>query len=407
MPTPSSQDCHQLRYYIAPGAPPTREQADGSEPFLRPVVGFTPQWYRHYCGLDFGERWHRDPDVRLQGWERMCAELRRRFPGRNIGGCESDAPPDLLTGTYGGCVVSAIYGQGIQFWEHNWPATAPGGELSDAQADALEPPDLDANPFFADILRQMDRIEQLTGTIRGFLNWQGVLNTAFRLRGHQIFLDLTDAPARARRIFHCVTETMRESYRRVHARQRAAGLDYQFGTTANCVVNMVSPKHYEEFLLPFDLTLRRAFKHFGVHNCAWSVTPYLEAYARIPDLGYLDMGLASDLPAAKRLFPHARRNLLYTAMDLMNKSEAQIRADFERIARELGPCDLGLPNMELGVTDERIRFALDLCDELSARCAAAGPSSPARPASQRPRRRANASVPNGAPETPARRRPAS
>ena len=114
---------HQLRYYIAPGAPPTRDQASGAESFLRPEVGFTPQWYGHHCGLAFGERWHTDPDVRMRGWERMRDELRRRFPGRNIGGSESGAPPDLLTGTFGGCVVSAIYGRGIQYWPDNWPAS--------------------------------------------------------------------------------------------------------------------------------------------------------------------------------------------------------------------------------------------------------------------------------------------
>lgn len=365
MPAPTQVQSHQLRYYIAPGAPPTREQADGAEPFMRAEVGFTPQWYRHFCGLDFGQRWHQDPDLRMQGWERMRAELRRRFPGHNVGGCERDTPPDLLTGTYGGCVVSSIYGHGIQYWENNWPASAHGRELSDEEADALEPPDLEGNAFFEDILKQMNLIEKLTGTIRGFLNWQGVLNSAFRLRGNQIFMDMIDEPEHARRIFQCVTDTMIDGYQRVHARQRKAGTDYQFGTTANCVVNMVSPKHYEEFLLPFDLELRSVFKNFGIHNCAWSVTPYIEAYARVPNLGYVDMGLASDLVAVKRAFPNARRNLIYTAMDMMNKTEAQIRKDFERIARELGPCDLGLPNMELGVTDQRLLFALDLCGELN------------------------------------------
>jgi hypothetical protein len=366
-PKQSQPQTHQLRYYIAPGAPPTREQASGTEAFLRPEVGFTPRWYHHHCGLDFGECWHNDPNLRLQGWERMCAELRRCFPGRNIGGCESGDPPDLFTGIFGGCVVSAIYGQDMQFWPDNWPATTHSRELSDAEADALEAPDLADSALFGNLLKQMDRIEQLTGTIRGFLNWQGVLNTAFRLRGHQIFMDMLDNPARARRIFTCVKDTMLDGYRRVHARQRQAGVDYQFGTTANCVVNMVSPRHYAESLLPFDMELRSAFRNFGIHNCAWSVTPYIEAYARVPNLGYLDMGLASDLVAVKRLFPQARRNLIYTAMDMMNKSQAQIRADFERIAQELGPCDVGLPNMELGVSDQRILFALDLCEELSSR----------------------------------------
>lgn len=363
MQTPTSTG--QLRYYIPPGAPPTRAQAHGREVFLRPEVGFTPRWYRHYCGLEFGERWHADPELRLQGWHRMCAELRRRFPGCNIGGCEEGEAPDLLTGTYGACVVSSIYGQGIQFWEDNWPCPTSSHQLSDAEADALEPPNLTRNAFFVGLMKQMDRIEQLTGTVRGFFNWQGVLNTAFRLRGESIFTELIEKPERARRVFACVTTTMVEGYRRVQARQRAAGVDYSFGTTANCVVNMVSAKHYAECLLPFDLKLRGAFQGFGIHNCAWKVDPYLKAYSQVPSLGYLDMGLNSNMAEVKRLFPQARRNLIYTPMDLVNKTEAQIPSDFERIARELGPCGLGLPDLDLGVPDERILFAVRLCEEES------------------------------------------
>ena len=358
---------HQLRYYIAFGAPPTREQAEGTEPFMRPEVGFTQRWYHHYCGLDFGERWHADPDLRMKGWERMRGEIRRRFPGRNIGGSEGDDPPDLLTGTYGGCVVSSVYGQEIRYWPDNWPASAPGQELSDEEADELKPPEMEHNAVFSGILKQMDRIERLTGTIRGFLNWQGVLNSAFRLRGDAIFMDMIETPERASRIFECVANTMIEGYQLVHARQRGAGTDYRFGTTANCVVNMVSPQHYERLLLPFDLRLRSAFLNFGIHNCAWRVDPYLPGYSRVPNLGYLDMGLESDLTEVKRLFPKSRRNLIYTSMDMMNKADGQIRDDFERIARDLGPCDLGLPNVELGVSDERILFAMDLCEELSDR----------------------------------------
>jgi hypothetical protein len=44
------------------------------------------------------EEWHKDPDHRLQCHKRMSEEVKRRFPGRNIGGVNEDKPPDLLTG---------------------------------------------------------------------------------------------------------------------------------------------------------------------------------------------------------------------------------------------------------------------------------------------------------------------
>ncbi|MHC4659950.1 MAG: uroporphyrinogen decarboxylase family protein [Planctomycetota bacterium] len=354
----------QLRYYIALGAPPTRTPVDGTEPFMRPEAGFNPSWFRKSCGVDFSERWHKDVEYRLQCHQAMSNEIHRRFPGRNIGEANDSKQPDLLTGLYGTAVVPVMFGQSIKYFSDKWPA--PHGEpLSDQQADSLSPPDLDNDEFFQGILNQLDKIEQLTGTARGYLNWQGVLNTAFRLRGERIFMDLFDTPERAHHIFECITRTMIDGIKKLHERQKKAGIDEKFATISNCVVNMISPDHYGEHILPYDLKIRAEFKNFGIHNCAWVVDPYMEAYATVPNLGYIDMGITSDLKKAKRLFPDARRNVLYTSMDLVNKSEGQIRKDFDKIAKELAPCDVGLPDIEVDVPDERILFAMDLCEEFS------------------------------------------
>lgn len=233
--------------------------------------------------------------------------------------------------------------------------------------DRLEPPDLDRNEFFQGLLAQVEAAVRIAGNARGYLNWQGVLNTAYRLRGEAIFVDLLQAPARTQRIFAVVATTMIEAARRFYDRQRRHGCDVRFITVANCMLNMISPRHYRDLLLPHDLRLRGAFESFGVHNCAWTVDPHLEAYATIPGLGYLDLGLESDLRRVRTLFPRARRNLLYRPTDLKNKSWEQIRADLDRIAAELGPCDLGLPDIEADTPDERIVSVLDYCRELSGR----------------------------------------
>ncbi|HUT28185.1 MAG TPA: hypothetical protein VMX13_00220 [Sedimentisphaerales bacterium] len=359
-----STNRHQLRYYIALSAPPTRTLADGAEAFMRPEPGFNPSWFHKYCGIDFSERWHKDIDYRLQCHQAMSDEVRRRFPGRNIGQVNEDKAPDLLTGLYGTAVVPVMFGQSIRYFPDKWPA--PHGEhLTDEQADALSPAAPDKNELFQDILSQIDKIQQLTGAARGYLNWQGVPNTAFRLRGEQIFMDLFDTPDRAHHIFECVTLTMINGIKRLHEKQKQTGVDEKFATISNCVVNMISPEHYREHLLPYDLRIRAEFEKFGIHNCAWVVDPYMEAYAIVPKLGYIDMGITSDLKKARQLFPDTRRTVLYTSMDLANKSEAQIRDDFEKIAEELAPCDVGLPDIEVDVPDERVMFAMDLCAEFS------------------------------------------
>lgn len=357
----------QLRYYIPLAAIPGRRPADGTEPHLRPEVGFNPNWFHVRCGIDFSARWHEDPDYRLETLRAMAAEVRRRFPGHSIGGLAEDGEPrDLLTGMQGAAVMGGIFGLPIRYFPNAWPANH-GVPLPDDGVTRLERPDLHRNGFFQGLLRQVDRVAALTGSAEGYLNWQGVLNTAYRLRGEAIFSDLIEDPPRAHHVFEVVTTTMIDAVRAFYERQRQHGFEVRFLSIANCMLNMISPVHYREHLQRYDVRLREAFEVFGIHNCAWSIDPHMKAYAEMRGLAYIDMGLASDLPRARRLFPQARRNLLYTPMDLKNKRWADIRADLDRIAEELGPCDLGLPDIEEDVPDERIRSALDYCRELSGR----------------------------------------
>lgn len=353
----------QLISYIAPGAPATRRPATGQEPRLRPEIGFTPNWYRQALGIDFGERYHTDPAYRREAVIAMRDKLARRFPGTGIGGIDRSEPLDLLTGTYGACSVAAIYGIPILYAPDNWPNCAHR-YLSDAEAGTLRPPTLDNNPFFQDLMRQADWIASREGRVEGFLNWQGVLNNAYRLRGEQLFYDMLETPDRARHLFGCVCTTMLDAAKRLHVRQRVTGVIVDFFTISNCLVNMVSPAQYRDLLLPFDRKIAEAFGCLGIHNCAWTADPYREHYAQLPNLAYIDMGIDSDLSRARAAFPHARRAIMYTPMDVANKSLEALRADIERVARDYAPCDLVAADIEAGTPDERVRDLLAICDEL-------------------------------------------
>jgi len=158
---------------------------------------------------------------------------------------------------------------------------------------------------------------------------------------------------------------MIEGAGRLHARQRTSGVGVDFFTVSNCLVNMVSPARYAELLLPLDRRIAEAFGCLGIHNCAWAADPYLDHYATVPHLAYVDMGLDSDLPRARATFPHARRAIMYTPMDLANKSLAEIRQDLTRIASEYAPCDLVVADIEAGTPDERVGAFRGICGELS------------------------------------------
>jgi len=353
----------QLISYIAPGAPATRRPAAGKLQFLRPEIGFTPKWYTKSLGIDFGERWHTDVEYRQQTRHAMREELDKRFPGRSIGQNGGEGP-DLLTGTYGASAIAAIYGVPIRYDKEQWPASEHH-ILSDDEMDNLTPPDLDQNPFFQTLMDQIDLIGTKEGKINGFMNWQGVLNNAQRLRGQDIFMDMFIAPERAIHLFDCVCSTMINAAKRLHQKQLAFGNYLPFFTVSNCLVNMVDPDLYEEFLLPFDQKIASAFGGIGIHNCAWSATPYLDHYARIPGVAYIDMGKDSNLSKARELFPETRRSIMYTPMELAAKTLDEIRHDLERIANEYGPCDIVAADIESGTPDSKVMDFMDICDNIS------------------------------------------
>ena len=357
----------QLLSYIAHAAPATRRPATGNEPFLRPEIGFTPRWYNDAVGVTFGDQWHTDPAHRRDTIVAMDKETKRRFGKRADIGIlqDSDQPLDLLTGTYGALLIPGVYGVPIKFQEIDWPWSQHGQFLSDEMAGKLQPPDLDKNPYWDQFMKQVEWIAKENGKIVGFMNWQGVVNNAYRLRGEELFPDMISEPERVKHIFECVTQTMIDGIHQLYERQKASGVELTHVTISNCLVNLLSPGQYEEFVLPYDSRIAEAFSMIGVHNCAWNADPYVEHYAKLRDVAYVDMGLESDLVQARAAFPNARRALMYTPMEVKEKTLEQLTNDLDRVAREYGPCDMVFADIDRGVPDQRIHELIDLCEKIS------------------------------------------
>ena len=160
---------------------------------------------------------------------------------------------------------------------------------------------------------------------------------------------------------------MTEAAKRLYERQLESGVKVDFFTVSNCLVNMVSPEQYRDILLAFDCRIAEAFGCIGIHNCAWNADPYIDDYAGVPHLGYIDMGLDSDLARARKTFTHARRSLMYRPTDLANKTMETIRTEMERVAREYAPCDVVVADIEAETPDERVLAFLELCGQINSR----------------------------------------
>jgi hypothetical protein len=154
------------------------------------------------------------------------------------------------------------------------------------------------------------------------------MNTAFRLRGTHLYLDMYDNPDRVDHLFEVIYRMLVDFIDDVHDRQTRSGALRPFFVTANCVVNMISREHYQRFLMPCDKRLAGHYPYFGIHNCNWSVDDYVASYVGVGDILYLDFGMDSDLPCLKRLFPHATRTVFYR---LTGKSPEQVGKDLSLI----------------------------------------------------------------------------
>ena len=129
-------------------------------------------------------------------------------------------------------------------------------------------------------------------------------------------------------------------------------------------MNMISPRAYRQFIFPHDRKIAESFERFGVHTCNWNVTPYLQVLRELPKMGYLDMGIISDMRQARALFSDARRAVMYSPVKLQDASVEEIRADMQKIRDELAPCDVVMADIQATTPDARVNELLDICHSL-------------------------------------------
>ncbi|MFH1614340.1 MAG: hypothetical protein ABIG61_04555 [Planctomycetota bacterium] len=342
---------HMLKSHIPLGAPATRQPYKGDESDMRVEPGFTPSWYQQELDIDFGRAWHSDPEYRFETAKRMREMVTRRFENLSIGGQESQS--GSLSGAYGSCLIPAMFGISIEYYPNNWPCPEPRFIQKNVLA-GFDRLDVQNTHCFEELVLQMDLIEKKWGRIHGFLNPQGITNNALRIRGPDIMLDMYDDPPFVDHFFSVICQAMLETIKYVQSRQRASGVDVNFFTVGNCTTNMIGCELYERFVLSHDKKLCSEFPSFGLHNCNWTIDPYAESYSKIGLLGYVDMGLDSDMKRMRQLFPNTRRAVMYSPIELVNKSLDRIEQDILRIRRELSPCDIVLADIEAGTDDRRV-----------------------------------------------------
>jgi len=359
----------KLRSHVPISAPHRREAADGTESALRLSPGFNPKWYHKRCGVDFSERWHRDPYYRYETMKKMREELINSFPEIPYWNEEYREGFSTISGIDGIYLIARIFGFSLVYKEDMWPDLDKSNQrLSKKEIEKIDIEELLSGPVVEELFKQMDVMESEWGKIYGYINWQGVINIAFHLRGEQIFVDIVEDPDFVHYFFSIICELLIKLSSKVQKRQRESGVNVNHFVVSNCVVNMISPEMYEKFVFPTDKRIAESdFERFGIHTCDWDATPYFEQLRKLPRLGYLDMGMMSDLKRAKGLFPEVRRAVFYSEDKLEKADISEIRKDLEKIHIEYAPCDVVIPSIEPSTPDNRVKEVYEICTEIAER----------------------------------------
>ena len=152
-------------------------------------VIFNPNWWFRNYGISFDESFYLDRETRIANDVAMRRALFERF---GLG--EAYPQPRPIIGSQhiaGGFVLPGLLGMQVRFspQEAAWPVPA---NLSRDQIMALRVPDIQTTWPMTRLIADMDALEKEFGSVIGDVNTAGVFNTAFELRGQQLFMDMLE-----------------------------------------------------------------------------------------------------------------------------------------------------------------------------------------------------------------------
>ncbi len=293
-------------------------------PFPHIAVSFAPAWWlAHYSRVP-------------EGVEKSRL-LYDRFGDVGLGD-PSPAPLEpCVGGEYGDRFMSAFWGCEIAYREGQFPAAIPVVDARE-QMETLCLPDLATSGVAQRALGDAAALRALHGRCSAAVNYGGPLNNAVSVFGQEILLACAGEPDLARRVLHLMAQAVLLIHDEVVCRINGVAVaDTRAGAwgIGNCPVCTVSPRVYQEVVLPADLWLAGQFAGgLHLHHCG-VFDAYAEAYRPLAPVA-LDLGPGSDLRIARAAYPQAAISTYIEVGALSRMSQAQIDALVARLIWDAG-----------------------------------------------------------------------
>ena len=315
--------------------------------FLPIELVFNPNWWHRTAGINFDQAFYLDPETRIRNDVLMRRTLYSRFGSLGLG--EPDPQPRQVIGSMqvaGGFVIPALLGAKIRFAIDAAPQPLPCHWTPD-KVEALQMPDFRQTWPMSELIMQMDALEQGHGALVGDFDVDGLLNTAFALYGQSMYADFFDAPARLVRFLGLIADLMvdvglymrqRSGSCAIATNRMAVHVDPGMFIHSNCSVPMISPRAYQQFLLPLEIQMAERTRPYGIHHCGSNLQDYAPHYARSGAIFY-DVGWGSDVARCRQILPEAFFSLRLSPVRMLQCAPAEIAADTDWLLRSAGSLD--------------------------------------------------------------------
>lgn len=334
-------------------------------------ITFHPKWWYKNADIHFTQDFFDDPEYRMDCDVKMRKTLYDHFGKYGIGEKNPEKRPllgsDLLAAGY---LYSQLMGCEIIYEADNSPQVVCMGRDEDS-IDDIKAPDLDSSPIWQATQKQIDYLMEHYGRVESYVNLQGIQNIAMDIMGQELFMAYYSSPDEVEALLEEITGLTLQVGRRL----QAVSPNLSGGVTAiveqtvpdcyltsNCSVEMVSNDLYEEFLLPRDQTLAKAFPQFGIHHCGQTMEHVTDGYAKIPELVFAEVGAGSNIKAVREKLPNVFLNARYSPARLMEATKEEIEEEVKALA--LYGDSISCVGLDASVSDEQILNFLEACSKL-------------------------------------------
>lgn len=334
-------------------------------------ITFHPKWWYKNADIHFTQEFFDDPEYRMDCDVKMRKTLYDHFGKYGIGEKNPEKRPllgsDLLAAGY---LYSQLMGCEIIYEADNSPQVVCMGRDEDS-IDDIKAPDLDSSPIWQATQKQIDYLMEHYGRVESYVNLQGIQNIAMDIMGQELFMAYYSSPDEVEALLEEITGLTLQVGRRL----QAVSPNLSGGVTAiveqtvpdcyltsNCSVEMVSNDLYEEFLLPRDQTLAKAFPQFGIHHCGQTMEHVTDGYAKIPELVFAEVGAGSNIKVVREKLPNVFLNARYSPARLMEATKEEIEEEVKALA--LHGDSISCVGLDASVSDEQILNFLEACSKL-------------------------------------------